>query len=219
MKADLKLHLGCGENYLDGYVNIDYPPSEHTVQKKRVADQFSDISELKFDRGSVNEIRLHHVFEHFRRPQISAIVACWNTWLASEGRVHIEVPDLGRMAWVFLNPFSTTKERAIAERHLFGSHEAGWAAHYEGYDERLLRSLMEVFGFEVTDVRRQRWHGTRNIHIYARKKHDMLTLNEAKQAGEKYLHQFLVDESVGELEMLRFWMRDFENQLQQGWAT
>lgn len=217
--SDLKLHLGCGENYLDGYVNIDYPPSEHTVQKKRVADQFSDISQLKFDRGAVSEVRLHHVFEHFRRPQISAMVVCWNRWLNFGGRVHIEVPDLGRMARAFLNPFASTKERAVAERHLFGSHEAAWAAHYEGYDEHLLRSLVETFGFEVEKVQRQHWRGTDNIHVYASKKHEITTPTQAASLGEKYLHQFLVDESAGELELLRVWMKEFDQQLQLGWAS
>jgi hypothetical protein len=76
----MKLHLGCGQVYLKGYVNIDYPSSEHTVQHKSVADRLTDISQLTFPTSSVEEVRLHHVFEHFRRPQISARVACWNGW-------------------------------------------------------------------------------------------------------------------------------------------
>ena len=28
----LRLHLGCGQQYFEGYINIDYPPSEHIVR-------------------------------------------------------------------------------------------------------------------------------------------------------------------------------------------
>jgi hypothetical protein len=218
-KPKLKLHLGCGQTYLDEYINIDYPSSEHTVQTKSVADQYEDITQLRFNRGSVDEVRLHHVFEHFRRPHVAALVACWNTWLSQSGRIHIEVPDLGRIARVFCNPFSTSKARAIAERHLFGSHEAPWAAHYEGYDARLMKNLLDTFGFKTEKIQRKSWRGTQNIHIHAYKVRDLHTVDEGMELGRKYLKQFLVDETAGELEMLRVWLKAFESQLQMGWAN
>ena len=36
----IRLHLGCGENHLDGYVNIDFPQSSHSVQENSGADYF-----------------------------------------------------------------------------------------------------------------------------------------------------------------------------------
>lgn len=69
MEEALKLHLGCGEVYLDGYRNIDYPPSEHTVQTQTKVDEYADIlRELVYPRASIEEVRLHHVFEHFTHP-------------------------------------------------------------------------------------------------------------------------------------------------------
>ncbi len=215
----MKLHLGCGQVYLDGYVNIDYPLAEHTVQRKSVADKLADISELTFPPGSIDEVRLHHVFEHFRRPQIAAMVASWNSWLSMGGQLHIEVPDLGRIARVFVNPFSSIRARAVAERHLFGSHEATWAAHYEGYDERLWRFLLEEFGFRVTKVRRKSWRGTHNIHVFAKKHADLKDVDQAKSAGKKYLSAYLVDGTPGELAMLDIWMQEFDKQIKLGWAN
>lgn len=215
----IKLHLGCGQTYLDGYINIDYPSSEHTVQTQSVADKYEDITQLRFDRGSVDEVRLHHVFEHFRRPHIAAMVASWNTWLSQSGRIHIEVPDLGQIARVFSNPFSSNRARAVAERHLFGSHEASWAAHYEGYDARLLKNLLDVFGFKTEKVQRKSWLGTQNLHIYSYKVRDLNTLDEGMALGTRFLKQFLVDETAGELELLRVWLKAFEFQLRIGWAN
>lgn len=217
-KRPCRLHLGCGQTYLQGYINIDYPSSEHTVQVNRVADRFEDITKLRFDRFSVDEIRLHHVFEHFRRPQVAGMLASWNSWLSAGGRIHIEVPDLGRIARVFFNPFSGDRARAVAERHLFGSHEATWAAHYEGYDERLLRKLVTSFGFDVEKVERRSWRGTHNIHIYAWKSLDLVTRENANDCAERYLRSFLVDDSPGEIEMLSVWLRAFDAQLGVGWG-
>jgi hypothetical protein len=166
----------------------------------------------------VDEVRLHHVFEHFRRPHVAAMVACWNTWLCVGGRLHIEVPDLGRIARVFLNPLSSDEARAVAERHLFGSHEAAWAAHYEGYDERLLRRLLDSFGFRVDRVKRKSWRGTYNIHVFASKKYDLAITETAKNGARGYLGSFLVDDTPGELEMLRVWLDAFDAQLETGWG-
>jgi hypothetical protein len=215
----MKLHLGCGQNYLNGYVNIDFPKTKHTIQKNSVADRFEDIAKLSFKKNQVEEVRLHHVFEHFRRPQILAMVACWNTWMVNEGKLHIEVPDLSRIARVFVNPLSSIKSRAVAERHLFGSHEASWAAHYEGYDERLLSYVISAFGFEIIKIRRTSWRGTHNIHIFAKKNYDLKSINYAKEIGEKLLSKFLVDNTSGELEILKVWMHMFNEQLLIGWSS
>jgi len=215
----VKLHLGCGQNYLDGYVNIDFPSSEHTIQEKSIADRLADITALRFESGSIDEVRLHHVFEHFRRPQITGMLACWNSWMRMGGTVHIEVPDLGRMARVFANPFASFATRAVAERHLFGSHEAGWAAHYEGYDESLLRHMFTIFGFDVVEVKRQHWRGTDNIHVFGKKVRNLGSCEDAMEAGRRFLSSFLVDDSPGELRMLEIWLEGCNRQITVGWAT
>jgi hypothetical protein len=61
-----RLHLGCGERYLDGYVNIDCPSSEHTVQRTSPADRLADITQLRYEPESVEEVRLHRAVEHQR---------------------------------------------------------------------------------------------------------------------------------------------------------
>ena len=85
----MKLHLGCGQRYFEGYVNIDYPQSEHTVQQKSVADQFANLMELRYRKGTIDEVRLHHVFEHFPRATACALLASWNSWLKIGGILRI----------------------------------------------------------------------------------------------------------------------------------
>ena len=44
-------------------------------------------------------------------------------------------------------------------------------------------------------------------------------MNNAAEMGEKILRTFLVDNTSGELEMLKVWMNFFEEQLCIGWAS
>src|SRR3989338_5256437 len=71
--AELKLHLGCGGKYLEGYVNIDFPPSEHTIIIPK-ADIFKDIRKLEYQENSVDEIRNPHLFENFSRQDALKLV-------------------------------------------------------------------------------------------------------------------------------------------------
>ena len=89
----MKLHLGCGQRYLDGYTNIDFPSTEHTVQTVSVADEFHNLFELLYKQKTIDEIRLHHVFEHFDRATACAFMVGWNSWLKIGGNLRIEVPD------------------------------------------------------------------------------------------------------------------------------
>ncbi len=88
----LKLHLGCGEEYLDGYVNIDYPASEHSVMRVK-ADRYADIRTLTYPDNSVDEIRMHHMFEHFERGEALQLLLRWRRWLKPGGILLIETPD------------------------------------------------------------------------------------------------------------------------------
>jgi hypothetical protein len=208
----MKLHLGCGQRYLSGYVNIDFPLTEHSVQNQTVADLHADILAVSYPAGTIEEVRLHHVFEHFTRPVACALLSAWHIWLKPRGRVHIEVPDLGRMAAVLINPFSSVRRKAVAERHLFGSHEARWAAHYEGYSAGMLLAVMDAFGFESTKVRRNAWRGTHNIEVLAYKSESNLSNEELAAGAQRYLKNYLVDDSESEQKLLETWMGIYREQ-------
>lgn len=151
----LRLHLGCGEQYLQGYVNIDYPPSEHNVMNVR-ADAFANITELNFPPGSVDEIRLHHVFEHFNRVTALALLIKWCGWLKIGGRLHIETPDLEGSARTLLSNVSNRVKMGVV-RHLVGDQAAPWAYHIDQwFPERFERTLSK-FGFAPVQIKTWNW--------------------------------------------------------------
>ncbi|MES2535060.1 MAG: hypothetical protein V4632_04220 [Pseudomonadota bacterium] len=215
----MKLHLGCGQRYLNGYINIDFPLTEHSVQEKTVADLHADILKLQYPSGSIEEVRLHHVFEHFTRPVACALVAGWNSWLAPRGTLHIEVPDFYRTALAIISPLTSGSRKAVAERHLFGSHEAHWAAHYEGYTVASLSDLMNEFGFKVVQVKKNKWCGTYNFELIVQKTSDKYSLEESTGRAQNYLSKFLLDESEGELSLLDTWLDVYRKHVDLCWTN
>ena len=213
----MKLHLGCGQKYLQGYVNIDYPPAEHTVQDTSVADEYHNISQLRYKAGTIDEVRLHHVFEHFERFKACAYLAAWNSWLKAGGRVHIEVPDFETTLKKNFSRWDKHKFEGVGLRHIFGSQEAPWAVHYEGYSEWKLRELIAHFGYGDIQIIKSNYKRTFNIEILAAKNRS-LTKQDCEAAAEKYLSTYLVDDSDTEKRMLMVWMNGFREQLQLSFA-
>jgi predicted SAM-dependent methyltransferase len=210
-----RLHLGCGQVYLDGYTNIDYPQDKHTVQEKSVADQHSDITKLQYKSGSIDEVRLHHVFEHFVRAQACALIASWHSWLKPEGTLHIEVPDFDRTAKNILSRFSSEHDKAVGLRHIFGSNEEFWAVHYEGWSTKRLSRLLKMYGFDVVETKTNSWKGTFNLEIIAKKK-TKLSKATCEDVCRTYLNEFLVDAS--ELPLLDVWLDTYRYQVNASWA-
>jgi predicted SAM-dependent methyltransferase len=213
----MKLHLGCGQKYLEGYKNIDFPSAEHTVQNTSVADEFHNLFELRYSRSTIDEIRLHHVFEHFDRATVCAFMSGWNSWLKMGGKLHIEVPDFETSFRKNFSYFNRDKFEGVALRHIFGSQEASWAVHYEGYSEKILTKVFKAFGFEVKIVNKTEYKRTFNIEVIGVKVKD-ISINEAKKAAESYLKFYLVDDSSSEVQMLAVWIKNFETQLAKSFA-
>lgn len=214
-----KLHLGCGTRYLDGYVNIDYPASEHTVQRSLVADRCVDITELTYPVSTVDEIRLHHVFEHFPRQIALALLCQWTDWLKPGGLLRIETPDVMASAWALISPLTSSGTRHQIVRHLFGSHEAGWAAHWDGWYKDRFRLTLTALGFHDLRFTKSRWGATRNIEIWAIREDKKFTLQDYRKIVKDLLAKSLVTHrsrwsfnAVAESEraMLEVWMCEWE---------
>lgn len=147
----MKLHLGCGNKYLEGYVNIDLPPSEHTVMDSK-ADIYADIRTLEYPENSIDEIRLHHLFEHFTRAESLKFLVKWRKWLKVGGLLHIQTPDFSGCILKYI--FAPLKFRMQLGRHIFGSQEARWAFHLDFWDKRKFKFVLKSLGYDIIKVKR-----------------------------------------------------------------
>lgn len=199
----LKLHLGCGENHFYGYINIDYPQSEHTIQQRSVADIFTDIVTLKLSANSIDEIRSHHVFEHFDRQTALALLCNWHYGLKIGGLLVIETPDFeGSAQLVLQNNGLSYKDKQAILRHIFGSHEAHWAIHCDGWYEQKFRHVLTLLGFEEIIIEHTRYLNLINITVKARKNHHW-DKQKLLYAAKEILRESLVADC--ETQMFQIW--------------
>jgi len=83
----MKLHLGCGDKYWPGWVNVDIDGGD--IQ--------SDITDLPFDDESVDEIQGIHIFEHLHRLDAPKALQEWHRVLKKDGKLVLELPCLDKV--------------------------------------------------------------------------------------------------------------------------
>lgn len=206
----LKLHLGCGEVYLPGYVNIDFAAEYQTIQRGFRADVYADITSLDYPSGSVDEIRLHHVFEHFDRYTALRLLIDWYTWLNEGGRLVIETPDFEKSVRALMD-HSRVRDQLKVLRHIFGSHEAAWAVHKDGWYQAKFELYLGALGYGDISCSRSEWQGTYNITVTAAKVRPTKTREQLLQAAADILRLNLIDDSESEQRMLRVWLDRLRN--------
>lgn len=200
----LRLHLGCGESHLDGYVNLDFPPSEHTVQTRQGADAFADITKISFPKQSADEVRSHHTFEHFDRQAALALLCKWHDWLKVGGTLVIETPDFEGSISLLLDPAYSYKQKQSIMRHIFGSHEAYWAMHYDGWYKDKFEHVLSKLGFTNISFQHTQWQLTKNIIVRAQKTVDA-SAEKVRKRAKNILRESMVDNSGSEEKMWQTW--------------
>ena len=85
-KDPLKLHLGCGNQSLKGYVNIDF-------RKTGATDIVCGITKLPYPDNSVQVIEMYHVIEHLPKHDLPDAFREWHRVLSPGGKIVIECPD------------------------------------------------------------------------------------------------------------------------------
>jgi hypothetical protein len=135
------------------------------------------------------------------------------------GILRLEVPDFDATASLVLDQAVPVRQRRVAIRHLFGSNEAQWATHYDGWSESRLRELMDAFGFQTEEIARNEYLATRNVEIVASRNRAPATKEEAIRAAGEYLALFTLDESDFEVRLLELWLAAFRAQLDRTFAA
>lgn len=154
-EGKLRLHLGCGEKIFKGYINIDFPQKQHNVLKVN-ADFYADIRALNFPPECIDEIRLHHVFEHFGRVEALSLLIKWHSWLKIGGLLRIETPDIIGSAKTLVSDAPWDIKMATI-RHLAGDQTAPWGYHVDHWSEDRFRHTLRNLGFAPIIIISRSW--------------------------------------------------------------
>lgn len=135
----LKLHLGCGNIKLPGFINIDcrYLPN---------VDLVSNVRFLKnFDNESVDLIYSSHVLEHFSRWDYISVLKRWFELLKPEGILRLAVPDFEAI----VNRYNKTKDLKQFIGLLYGGQDYEQNFHHIIWDFNTLTADLKSVGFLV----------------------------------------------------------------------
>ena len=189
----IKYHLGCGKNYIPGYINVDFPSDHHNVNKNIKADIYDNILTMKYEKS--DEIRLHHVFEHFGYSESLALLIKWTDSIIINGRLIIEVPDVKILAKI-LGKTSDQEVEFNIIRYLYGCQSSHWGYHINNWTEGMFRYILNELGYNIIFVGR---NGDKNskrpnisIIIEAKKQSNICISNMitiSKNILKKYLNE------------------------------
>ena len=152
----LKLHIGCGEHALDGWVNLDVHPAPLC---------WNVHWGLPFADSAATHVFVSHLFEHLFFPHdAGAFLSELRRVMAPGARLRMIVPDVGQLIDAYHR----------GDREFFAARAAYWTgargdgpllaqflnyagagpdpgylfeAHKFGYDFDTLKSLLEIAGF------------------------------------------------------------------------
>ena len=144
----MKLHLGSGSRYLEGYLHIDIADYEH-IDINSSVDKLNTI-----DNDTIDEIYASHVIEYFDRNEVEFVLKEWKRVLKKDAVLRIAVPNFEALIKVY-------RETGEIEKILgplygkWGLNDSSFIYHKTVYDENSLTALLERIGF--SDIKIWEW--------------------------------------------------------------
>lgn len=168
----MKIHLGCGTNYLYDYINVDANPQVLSFEpdaKDRilengttfenyyktdfnsrptivVADVKAMVEELPFEDESVSEIIMFHVLEHIPYYRQDKALSEISRVLKHQGKFFVAVPDTIETARLLVNAEDEMQEE-WAIRLLYGTQRNEYSHHFIGFTKSNLKVTLSKYGF------------------------------------------------------------------------
>lgn len=151
----LRLHLGCGPNYLPGWVNID---SNRELPRLDLCWNLDDG--LPVADASCQRIYSEHVLEHLPIDRAVVLLRECHRALAPRGVMRVAMPSLENIVAKYASPDWKDQEwlkwpafQHIATRAEMINVSFRWWGHQWLYDREELRRRLAEAGFrEIVDV-------------------------------------------------------------------
>lgn len=144
-----KLHIGCGDRYKKGYINVDLFDST-------IADLMVPADALPLDSETVELIESYHLIEHFGYTNTLLAFNEWWRVLKPGGKLILETPDIETSFKKFTDS-SSHDEKALLLNWIFG-HEFDGYTHKFCFPKILLKKTLEETGFTTIEIQAPQTH-------------------------------------------------------------
>lgn len=152
-KGVIKLHLGCGNNPLKGFINVD-------IRDLPGVDFIDDVSKLTyFTNETADLIYTAHVLEHIGRREYLDVLKRWFDILKPNGVLRISVPDFEAV----VEHYNEHKDLAILRGFLYGGQTYPENYHYCAWDFETIKKDLLSIGFK--EVARYDWRKTEHSDV------------------------------------------------------
>jgi predicted SAM-dependent methyltransferase len=134
----LKIHLGAGPINIQGWVNIDArkAPHIHLCSEGFSLKEFTD--------GSISEIYMCHVLEHFSFEEVGSLVKHLRNKLTDNGVLRLSVPDFDKLC----NVYQINGENLeLIKFALMGGQDYPHNFHKSVFNKESLKKLLQECGF------------------------------------------------------------------------
>ena len=127
--SELKLHLGCGNIRIEGFVNIDI-----TYNPK--VDMVDNVSHLRrFEENSVDLIYTSNTLEHLGRWEYMPALGRWYNLLKKGGILRVSVPNFEAVCEYYME----TKNLKTIYSALYAGQDGPQNYHYWCWDFNTLK--------------------------------------------------------------------------------
>lgn len=134
----MKLHVGCGDKHLEGYINID-------IRYQPGVDQVNDIKFLRrYQSNSVEVIYACAVLEHFTRWEYKHVLKRWHEILIPGGVLRLSVPGFDKA----VEHYVKHRDLRVLIGMLYGGQDYEQNFHHYIWDMQTLTDDLTEVGFE-----------------------------------------------------------------------
>jgi glycosyltransferase involved in cell wall biosynthesis/ADP-heptose:LPS heptosyltransferase len=179
----MRLHLGCGNIKVPGFINVDIDPTLPAV------DVVDDIRELNhFNKNSASLIYACHVLEHFANDKVLPVLRRWHEVLEPGGELRISVPDIDRIVTIYYKNWKhfQTPPNTPWIGLLYGGQGDRYDFHKTGFNFTYLKYLLQQAGFtEIEEYPHSpHWLGIHDASLANEPFKEYISLNvKAKKPG------------------------------------
>lgn len=146
-----RLNLGCGENKMDGYINVD-------IRSEVNPDVVWDLEEFPYpwNDSSIDEIHTSHTVEHIPYQKQDTMMKEFFRILKSGGKLIITCPDIQYLFEHYVygdgSDGGLGHPHFMMEHFIFGGQDYEYNFHKAGYTPAIMRIRLERAGFKIIKI-------------------------------------------------------------------